>query len=90
MREAIGDNYWTFIQNHRPDDADIELSLYVNARNNLLISGNAIKLAEFTVEVIFLLWLKLKTLTIHFSFLLMLQSEMKKFNFSVFKLFFNF
>jgi len=50
LREAVGDNYWTFVHNNRPDDAETELSLYVNARNNLLISGNAIKLADFTVE----------------------------------------
>merc|ERR1712168_621875 len=40
----------TFVQNNPPDDAEVELSLYVNARNNLLISGNAIKLAEFTLQ----------------------------------------
>ena len=42
------------MQNNPPDDAEVELSLYVNARNNLLISGNAIKLADFTVQVIFI------------------------------------
>lgn len=60
LREAVGDNYWTFVQNNPPDDAEVELSLYVNARNNLLISGNAIKLAEFTLQVIFMI-INLKT-----------------------------
>ena len=55
LREAVGDNYWTFVQNNPPDDAEVELSLYVNARNNLLISGNAIKLAEFTLQVILMI-----------------------------------
>ena len=85
------------MQNNPPDDAEVELSLYVNARNNLLISGNAIKLADFTVQVIFINVAKIIDMFTYytssspkFSFPLMLPKQTKKFNFSVCKLYFNF